>query len=197
MVKKNTFNIALFGLFTALIIMMVFFGIGFISVGQIAITLLHIPIIIAAIAIGTKEGVLVGLIVGVCCMIKAALRPETPTDPLFVNPIVSVLPRMLIGLFSGLVYRAFMSIVKNKEAGVIPAAACIVSAVVGTLTNTVFVLGALVLLYGDKIAVAKSQVISFVIATIIATNGIFELITAVIVVPIIATTLILLRKSFS
>ena len=76
----------------------------------------------------------VGLIFGVSSMIKAAVSPGGVLDPYFVNPLISVLPRIIIGLIAWLVYRGL----KRWE---LPAV--IAAALAGTFTNTVLVIGSL------------------------------------------------------
>lgn len=77
---------------------------GFIPLGLISITTMHIPVIVAGILEGPFVGGLVGLIFGLSSMLNAVLRP-TPISFIFLNPIVSVLPRILIGVFSAYVYK--------------------------------------------------------------------------------------------
>jgi uncharacterized membrane protein len=99
-----------------------------------SITIMHVPVIIAAILEGPIVGMIVGLIFGISSLIKAAVQPLGLLDPYFVNPIISVLPRILIGLSTWAVYRSL----KRWE---IPAV--IAAAVVGSLTNTILVVGSL------------------------------------------------------
>jgi uncharacterized membrane protein len=79
----------------------------------------------------------IGGIFGVTSLIKAATGPLGPIDPFFVNPLVSVLPRLLVGLAAWLAYRAFR--------GKLEALAAAVAGVAGSLANSFFVLGSLVL----------------------------------------------------
>jgi len=69
-------------------------------------------------------------------LIKAATAPQGPIDAFFVNPLVSVLPRLLIGLAAWAVFGAFR--------GKLQAAAAVAAGIAGSLANSVFVLGALV-----------------------------------------------------
>ena len=117
---------------------MVYTPIGMISFGVISATTIHIPVIIGAVVLGVKYGVILGGVMGVASLIRAATAPVTVLDPLFVNPLVSVLPRILIGLVAALVYLLVMKIFKNKSTAT-PVASGI-AALCGTLTNTIFVL---------------------------------------------------------
>lgn len=70
---------------------------GFIQIPPIAITLVHIPVIIGTILFGWKAGILFGLTFGVSSMLVAITR-GTATDVLFINPFISVLPRVIFGV---------------------------------------------------------------------------------------------------
>lgn len=76
---------------------------GFIPVGPTRATIMHIPVIIGAIMEGPLVGGLIGLIFGLFSMFQAATNP-TPVSFVFLNPIVSVLPRVLIGIVTYYVY---------------------------------------------------------------------------------------------
>jgi uncharacterized membrane protein len=102
----------------------------------ISLTVVHVPVIIGAVLEGPVVGMGVGAIFGVSALVRAAVAPPSPFDTFFVNPLISVLPRILIGLAAWAVYRAFR--------GKLTAAAAVVAGFVGSLTNSVFVLGALV-----------------------------------------------------
>ncbi len=68
---------------------------GYIPFFGISITILAIPVIIGAILEGPIVGAGIGLIFGLTSLYQAATAPKSPLDPLFVNPLLSVLPRML------------------------------------------------------------------------------------------------------
>lgn len=81
---------------------------GFIPLGIMNATTMHIPVIIAAILEGPIVGAAVGLIFGVSSMVKAFTMP-LPTSFVFWNPLIAVLPRVLIGVVSYYLYAAFSS----------------------------------------------------------------------------------------
>ena len=82
-------------------------------------TTMHIPVIIASIVSGPLVGIMVGAIFGVSSFLRA-------TNPFFMNPVVAILPRLLIGVTSYYAYKWTKS--------------SLVTAIVGTLTNTIGVL---------------------------------------------------------
>ncbi|EFI41670.1 ECF transporter S component [Peptoniphilus sp. oral taxon 386] len=77
---------------------------GFIPLGIINATTMHIPVIIAGILEGPIVGAAVGLIFGVSSLFNAITRPG-PISFVFYNPLISIVPRILIGLVSAYVYR--------------------------------------------------------------------------------------------
>ena len=78
-------------MFLAIMLIMTFVpSLGFISIGgAISITLLHIIVLIGAILMGWKRGLLYGFFFGILSLIKAATSPVSILDPYFVNPLIS------------------------------------------------------------------------------------------------------------
>ena len=64
---------------------------------------MHIPVIVGAIVEGPLVGGLIGLIFGLFSMFQAATNPH-PVSFVFLNPVVSILPRVLIGVVTYYVY---------------------------------------------------------------------------------------------
>ena len=120
-----------------------------------AITILHVPVIIATLLGGLWAGLGVGLVFGLSSLIQAAVGPTGVLDPFFVNPIVSVLPRMLIALITFFVFKALQSMNK-KNSPFLKQGFVGIAAFLGSLTNTVFVIGALYAThYADLVAITE------------------------------------------
>ena len=62
----------------------------------LAITLLHIPTILGALIAGPVAGIGIGIIFGLTSLYQAT-QSAGGLDILFVNPLISVLPRLLLG----------------------------------------------------------------------------------------------------
>jgi uncharacterized membrane protein len=71
----------------------------------VAITIVHIPVIIGAVMEGPLVGLIVGLLFGLSSLMWSYLAPTGPVDLYFHNPLVSVVPRLFIGPVAYLVYR--------------------------------------------------------------------------------------------
>lgn len=104
------------GVLSAIITVMTFIPyLGYISYGGLSITLLHIPVIIGAIVLGPYYGALLGGVWGITCIIKAIFAPPSPIEGIiFRNPIIALIPRVLVGLVAGLVFSA---LAKNEQTG--------------------------------------------------------------------------------
>ncbi|MBE6169119.1 MAG: ECF transporter S component [Enterococcus casseliflavus] len=186
--KSKTYRLVIRAILTAIIILqtMVPF-LGFIPIGITSLTIIHITVIVAAIVLGTKDGMFIGLVWGIFTMIRAFTSPTTPLDiAVFTNPIISVVPRVLVGLVAGLLF----TIIYKKTKKVV--AASIVAAIFGTITNTVLVLTLMGTLYTGLVATTYGVDASALFVTlggIAVTNGISEVITAAILTPILVKAL--------
>ena len=74
--NKKTKNLTLLALFIAIEAVMVMVPfLGFIPIGPLRATLLHVPVIIAAIVLGTKQGCLIGLVFGLSSLLMNTMQP--------------------------------------------------------------------------------------------------------------------------
>ena len=215
---------------------------GFIPVGPTRATLMHIPVIIGAIMEGPLVGGLIGLIFGLLSIFQAATNP-TPVSFVFLNPLVSVLPRIMIGIVTYYVYR-FVVELENKKSywilntiwvGIIgylaygiysnligeqsiwvvlinigliiltlaigiyankqfkdKAMDLILATIAGTITNTIGVRFTIYILYAEGFVEGIGQSVDLarkVIIGISITNGIPEIIIAIIIVTNVVASL--------
>ena len=162
--KMTTRQITTAGILSAITIFLGITHLGFIPFLGTSITIMHLSVIIGAVLAGPLVGTIIGALFGIFSLLQAYMAPSGPGDLFFRDPLVSILPRLFIGVVAWAVYRAV------KPLNEIVAIA--LAAVAGTLTNTVLVLGMLVL----------RQYIPPTVAWVVAlTNGPFELIAAVII----------------
>ncbi len=107
---KERENILL-ALFIAIIGIMSFVPfLGYIAYGGISITTIHVPLIIGAITLGKNKGAILGLAFGLFNLVKA-YTSGTPEAIIFMDPMISVLPRILTGYLIGL----FFELINNFE----------------------------------------------------------------------------------
>lgn len=76
---------------------------GYITIGPVSFTYIHLFVILGAALFGWKRGLLYGFFMGIFSLIKAVQFPGT-ADYFFLNPFISVFPRMIFGLASGLLF---------------------------------------------------------------------------------------------
>ena len=108
MTNKRTKEIALTGVFAALILLMAFVPMfGYIQIGLVSLTIIQIPVLIGGAAGGKRVSIYLGIIFGVSSLLIALIRPALPSDYVFQNPLVSVLPRILFGYVAYLFYQFF------------------------------------------------------------------------------------------
>ena len=133
MPQDRTRKLVVTGVLGAIAILLGITRWGFIPwFGGVSLTIMHVPVIIAAILEGPIVGIGVGLIFGIFSMIQAAVAPNGPTDIWFTNPLLSVVPRLFIGPVAFLVWKALQKV---------PVVGLIAAGIAGSLTNTILVLG--------------------------------------------------------
>jgi len=124
----TTYRIVVAGVLAAITIVMgIVPGIGFIPVPNItaSATIEHVPTILGGVVGGPIVGMITGLVFGLVSFFRA-------TSPLFKDPLVAIVPRILIGLVSWLVYAGLKGFNKSVAA--------FMAGLLGAVTNTFFVL---------------------------------------------------------
>ena len=191
-VKKSSLTLrelTIVGLLAAITIILGLSGYGIMALGPLNVTTLHVPTLIGALVEGPKVGAFVGLIFGVYSFWQNFTAPNI-LSPLFINPLVSVLPRVLFPVLAVLVYKSLWKVPQGPR--------LIVSAFMGTIFHTCMVMGLIYVIYADMFAQAMHLSSDQVIGTILVlsvTYGIPEAIFAgVIVTPIALALRKALRK---
>lgn len=102
-------KMAQIALFIAIIFLMAFTPIGYIKQPGLEITLLMIPVAVGAILLGPVAGAIFGLSFGITSFIQCFTGSPLGTPLLEINPffcaIVCIVPRTLVGLLTGLIYK--------------------------------------------------------------------------------------------
>jgi len=187
--KVNVRRMAVISVLSAIsIVLSMIPFVGYIPLGPVKATIMHVPVIIGAVVEGPLVGAAVGLIFGLTSLFKAFTEP-TITSFCFMNPVVSVLPRILIGVVAYYVYTLIYKISKKVYVS------GFVAGVIGSLTNTIGVMGLIYIIYAEKYmqAIGQTGNAGKYILAICATNGIPEAIVAGILVAAVAVAMI--RKS--
>ena len=185
--RLNVRKMTVIGVLSAISIMMSMIPfIGYIPIGPTKATIMHVPVIIGAIIEGPVVGATIGLIFGLTSLWNAMTQP-TITSIFFLNPLVSILPRVLIGVVAYYVYQGIYKISKKVYA------AGFMAGLIGSLANTVGVLGMIYVLYADKYMERIGQAGADAgkwLFTLAATNGVPEALVAALIVSAVSVSLI-------
>ena len=167
---------------------------GFFAIGRIAFTILHIPVFIAVILVGLPQGFILAAIFGLSSMTSAYLHPSGLLDYLFRNPLISVLPRLMIPFAVWLVYKAVQFIADDNtlSADLICSGFAAMS---GVVANAAFVVLSIAILSPETVGITNNLSASTVVITnIVAVNMLYEI---VIAVAVTCLTVLIVRKRSS
>lgn len=195
-------------LLTALMLVMAFTPLGYIPLPFMNATTMHIPVIIGACLLGPKMGGILGGLFGVTSVIKATITPNltsfvfTPFysfSPEFhgswTSLIVAIVPRVLIGITAGLVFQGLCKLVRNETVSLA------IAGFVGSLVNTIGVMGLIYLLFGEQYAAAggtRPELLLGVIIGVVGMNGVPEaIIAAVLTAAVCKALLAVTRRSMT
>lgn len=162
-------------------------------------TTVHIPVLVAALVEGPVVGLIVGAVFGLCSLIRAWESGMVGLTLFFRNPVISVLPRLLVPLFAFAAWALWRKIVKQNA--VTEKIGAALASVVGTVANTVLCLGLIALIYGGDLTAMINEMISagsadaaylnnagaWLVAVVGLPNGIGECVVAAVIVPMIKT----------
>ncbi len=160
--------------------------IGYIPIGPVKATIMHVPVIIGAIIEGPVVGAIIGLIFGLTSLWNAITQPVL-LSPLFYNPLVSVLPRIFIGVASYYVYTGMYKITKKVSVS------GFIAGIMASLVNTAGVLGVIYVLYADKYLMLVEQEganAAKLLLGIVITSGVPEALVAGLIASSVSVALI-------
>ncbi len=189
--KRKTRRLTLLAILLCLELLLLFTPLGFVPIGPVNATTLHLPVILAGILLGPWEGAGLGLVFGLSSLIKNTVAP-TITSFVF-SPFyslgefqgngwsvwIAIGPRILLGLLAAFIYRGLKKLLKNGTA------AAGISAAVSTFLHTFLVMGSIYVFFGREYAAARDltqSALLTVIGSVIFVNGLAELVLAALVV---------------
>lgn len=191
--NKKVFKMSFLALMGAILLILMFTPLGYIPVGVLRITTMHIPVILTACILETKEGMLLGGLFGLSSVVINTINP-TVTSFVFspfievggihgngYSLLIALAPRILIGLVAGIVYKKY----QNKLG-------LTLASFLATLTNTILVLGGIYILFGTSYASSRGiayELLKNVMLTTVFTNGLLEALVAIVVCNIVVPKL--------
>jgi len=138
-------QITLAAILTAIILLMAFTPLGYLRVGLVSITFLVIPVVIGGMTLGPIWGGFLGAVFGATSFAQCFMGDMFGAALVAISPIATLvtcfIPRILIGVVAGLLFPAIWKASKN---GVL---SFVVTAVVGTLTNTILFVGMVIVFF--------------------------------------------------
>ena len=197
--NKDTRWLTGVALMAALIIVLASTPLGMIQLPIIRATTVHIPVIIGAAIFGPLAGAILGGVFGISSMITATFSPvllsfafspflsTTGVHGALSAIWISIGTRILIGVVAGWLF-ILLKKFKTKDFIALP-----IVGFVGSMTNTVLVLGSIYVLLANEFAAAREMSIDVVfsaIMAIVASAGIPEAIAAAVLVTVLGKVLL-------
>ncbi len=198
--KFKTIDLVEVALFTAIIAILASTPLGYIPLGAVNATTIHIPVILAGVVMGWKKGGILGFIFGVTSFLNASFFKPNVTSFLFTplypggnlfSLVICFVPRILIGVVAFFVFKAVIKLIHNETI------ALVLAGVIGSLTNTVLVMGGAYVFFADAYAQATQNAVEMVGAAILAIvlgNGIPEAICAGVLTAGIGKVLLVYKR---
>lgn len=190
----TTRELTIVGMLAGITVLLGVTGYGFIPLPMMKATILHVPVIIGALLAGPRVGAAVGFLFG-CFSIFQAITSPVVLSFAFLNPLISILPRVLIAVGAYYLYIGLRKVIRKDMF-------CLaVAAFAGSAINTIGVMGGIYILYARHFAeICHIPVhhVADLILGICAMNGIPEaIVSALITVPIVTVLHHTLQKKHS
>lgn len=191
--NKKTTNMVIFSMLLAIEVVMSFTPLGFLRIGLLSVTMLHIPVIICAMALGKKYGAALGFIMGFCSFYNATFSPTITSfcfTPFFsmggvegnwTSLLIAFIPRIALGYGAGAIYERLKS--KNGRT------AAALSGLSGALINTIGVLGGIWIFFKEPYEAVLGNTIVALLMTTVGVNSIAEAVVGVIAAMAVHTVL--------
>ena len=144
--KPNLKKMTELAIFIAIIIVMKLTGLSSVPVGPLVMTFTMVPIAIGAMLLGPAEGAVLGFVYGITSLYDAITGASAMTGFFFqLSPvhtvILCVVTRTLVGLLTGLIFKALKKIDKKKIV------CYYVGGLMAPMLNTILFMGYIVLVF--------------------------------------------------
>ena len=204
--KHDTRWMVSVALMAAIVIVLANTPLGMIQLPIIKATTVHIPVILGAILLGPGAGAILGAVFGICSLVSNTMAPtllsfafspflSTTGIPGALKAIwISVGCRILIGVVAGWLWVLFVKIKLNQFI------ALPIVGFVGSMVNTVTVMGSIYFLFAQQYAEAKEVALTAVFGLVMGTvtaSGIPEAIAAAILVLALGKVLVVVFRKMN
>ena len=203
--KKDTRWLVGGAMMAAIVVLLANTPLGLINIPPIKATTTHIPVILGSILLGPMAGGILGGVFGVCSMISNTIAP-VPASICF-SPVLAVSMggalsavkalwvslgcRILIGVVAGWLW-ILLKKLRASDMIALP-----VVGFIGSMTNTVTVMGSIFFLFRAEYAAANNKAVSAVFDFIMATVtgvGVMEALVALVLVAAIGKALLRVNR---
>lgn len=186
-------------LMAAIVVLLANTPLGMIQLPVIKATTTHIPVILGAILLGPMAGCILGGVFGICSLVSNTVAPTLLSFAFspFMSTTglvgalkalwISVGCRILIGLVAGWLW-IILKKLKVNDMVALP-----IVGFIGSMTNTVFVMGSIYFLLAQQYAEAKQVAITAVYGLVMGTvtgAGVLEAVAALVLVTAIGKALL-------
>lgn len=204
--KHDTRWMVSVALMAAIVIVLANTPLGMIQLPIIKATTVHIPVVLGAILLGPGAGAILGAVFGICSLVSNTMAPtllsfafspflSTTGIPGALKVIwISVGCRILIGVVAGWLWVLFTKIKLNQFI------ALPIVGFVGSMVNTVTVMGSIYFLFAQQYAEAKEVALTAVFGLVMGTvtaSGIPEAIAAAILVLALGKVLVVVFRKMN
>ncbi len=179
--KKQTQNIAILGIFSAIIVVLQLMS-YFIKIGTFNLSLVLIPVVLGAYLYGAKVGAILGgvfgLTVTLCCFtgLDGGGYILIQANPV-ITSLICIIKGVAAGFFAGLTANAFK--VKKSYLGIM------LTAIVAPVVNTGLFVSAMFIFFKDILAqwAGGTNVVTYAIVGLVGVNFIIELVINIAMAP--------------
>ena len=162
---------------------------GYVPLGFINATTLHLPVILASLILGYKEGMIVGFIFGLSSLLKNTFEPNATSflfSPFFalgetsgnlLSLVIVFVPRILLGVIPYFIQNHL----KNKYR-------VYLASFLASFFHTILVMGLAYLFFSKSYALALGiniDLLFYTILSLVFTSGLAEAVLASIICPLI------------
>ena len=112
--NEKTRKLVTAGMISSIVLLLGLTGLGYPYVPPFKLTIVQVPVAIGAMVLGPWYGLFFGLLFGLTSIYQAAIG-GLPTAPMFLNPLVSVLPRLCVPIIAYLVFKLVDRMLKGKK----------------------------------------------------------------------------------
>lgn len=182
--KFSVSQLVILGLMTAILLLMAYTPLGYLNIGPLAITFNVIPVAISAITLGPVGGAIAGAVFGLTSFLQCIGVGGTSAMGVIlfgINPVLAFIqrfvPRVLDGFLLGYIFRGARKLTNVSVA-------CLVTGFCSAFLNTLFFMGALILLFGNteymQGLIGGKNVILFVCG-FVGINAVFEMLSSTVI----------------